>query len=152
MRKRCIRRHWAHMDPIALAIAGATVASQVDMEKLRLRDLTAIDNFSTGRATLNDFRDVCDIVNLAETMAGMGIGPEVLPVCQAVEQTLLVLKDEFEVRGCMPIWPDETRTLRDLYEYHDLQRSSIDRSTYERAIAKTRNRIRSAHPGVKVLA
>jgi hypothetical protein len=33
--------------------------------------------------------------------------------------------------------------LRDVYEYHDLQRTSVSRSTYERMIAKTQNYLRS---------
>lgn len=40
--------------------------------------------------------------------------------------------------------------LRDVYEFHDLQRCSVGRSTYERAIQDTANRIRSAHPSLKV--
>ena len=40
--------------------------------------------------------------------------------------------------------------LRELAEWHDLQRRSIARSEYERFIVLTANRIRSSHPDVKV--
>jgi hypothetical protein len=152
MRKRCIRRHWARMDPIAMAIAGATTTTQADLDKLRLRELSAIQSFATGNATPADFRDLCDMLNLAETMAGMGIGAEALPSCQAMERFLLASKDAHDATGTLPMSEDGIAAMRDVYAYHDLQRSSVDRSTYERAIAKTRNRIRSAHPGVKALS
>ena len=44
----------------------------------------------------------------------------------------------------------ELQALRDGYQFHDLQRQSISRSRYERAIVTTANRIRSAHPSLKV--
>lgn len=150
-RKVCKRKHWAKVNPIELAIAGATITSEVDLDKLRLRELAALEQFAKHKAQPADFRDLCDMLNLAETMAGMGIGPEVLPVCERVQQSLLICKEEFELWGTMAFDAAEVKDARDLYEFHDLQRTSVDRSTYERAIAKTRNRIRSAHPEVRVL-
>ncbi len=32
-RKRCIRKHYAKVDPIALAISGATISSAADLDK-----------------------------------------------------------------------------------------------------------------------
>jgi hypothetical protein len=151
-RKRCVRKHWAKVDPIALAIAGATVTTEADLDKLRLRELSAIDAFATGTAQPAQFRDLCDMLNLAETMADMGIGPEALETCHRLQVALLIAKDEFEIDGAMSFGAKTLQWARDLYEYHDLQRTSVDRSTYERAITATRNRIRSAHPSVKVLA
>jgi hypothetical protein len=151
-RKRCIRRHYALMNPIGLAIAGATISSEQDLDLLRMRELSAVDTFSKGAATPQDFRDVCDMLNLAETMGQSGIGPEALPVCAAVQAELLAAKARYESTGRMGLTGPGLRALRQLYDLHDQQRTAVDRSTYERAIAKTRNKIRSAHPGVKVLA
>ena len=46
----------------------------------------------------------------------------------------------------------ELQAVRNSYEFHDLQRQSVSRSQYEQAIEKTANRIRSAHPDLKVYA
>lgn len=151
-RKVCRRRHYALVSPIDLAISGATITTEADLDKLRMRELTAIDNFATGKATPDDFRDVADMLNLAQTMGETGIGPEVLPVCTELEAALLLSKTGHDVTGRLDASPAVIALMRDLYEFHDLQRSSVDRSAYERAISQTRNRIRSAHPGVKVLA
>jgi len=40
------------------------------------------------------------------------------------------------------------QAMRDLFEYHDLQRSSISRGEYERHIQSAINAIRSKAPGV----
>lgn len=151
MRKMCKRKHYAKVDPIALAIAGATIASAEDLDKLRLRELSAIESFRAGTGTPADFRDIADMLNLAQTMGEMGIGPEVLPVCEAVESQLLRAKEQHDAQGRMTLTAAGLKAMRDLYEYHDIQRTAVDRSTYERAIQKTRNRIRSAHPDVKEL-
>lgn len=150
-RKRCIRKHWAKVDPIALAIAGATMTSEADLDQLRFRELAALEAFAKGVATPHDFRDLCDMLNLAETMGEMGIGPEVLPVCNLAEAGMLEAKERYETSGRLMFSGLALKAMRDVYEFHDLQRTAVDRSTYERAIAKTRNRIRSAHPSVKVL-
>jgi hypothetical protein len=42
------------------------------------------------------------------------------------------------------------QAIRDLIEYHQLQRTSISRGEYERYIRKTADRIRSKHPSLKV--
>jgi hypothetical protein len=150
-RKRCIRKVWPKVNTIALAISGASITTEADLDKLRLRELSAIESFSKGCATPFDFRDLCDMVNLAQTMGEMGIGPEVLPECEELEKWLLLAKDFYDRQGRMGFGGNAMRAARCVYEMHDLQRQSVDRSTYERAITRTRNRIRSAHPSVKVL-
>lgn len=150
-RKVCIRKHYAKVDPIALAIAGATISSAENLDKLRLRELSAIESFRAGTGTPSDFRDIADMLNLAQTMGEMGIGPEVLGTCRTVELVLLYCKEQWDAEKRMQINGIELSLLRDLYDYHDTQRLSVDRSTYEKAIARTRNRIRSARPDVKEL-
>jgi hypothetical protein len=151
MRKRCVRKVWMKTNPIDLAIAGATRTSESDLDKLRLRELSAIEAFAKGVATPSDFRDLADCLNLAETMSGMGIGPEVAAACEEAQFALLDAKDRYEARGRLVFSGSGLQAMRDLYAWHDLQRTSVDRSTYEKAITLTRNRIRSSHPSVKVL-
>jgi hypothetical protein len=152
MRKRCTRRHYALVNPVQLAISGASITPESHLDRIRMRELTAIDNFATGKATPNDFRDLADMLNLAQTMGEQGIGPEVLPVCELAEGVLLDLKGQWDATGSMHAQPFDLTVFRDIYAYHDLQRTSVDRSAYERAIERTRNKIRSAHPEVKVLS
>lgn len=152
MRKSCKRKHWLPVNPIELAITGATITPDALLDNLRLRELAAIEMFSRGVATPAEFRDICDLLNVAETMGRMGIGPEVLPVCESVQRQLIVMKDQFDQVGRMTLRAEGLKAMRDLFGFHDLQRTAVDRSTYERAIKRTGDRIRSAHPSVKELA
>jgi hypothetical protein len=150
-RKRCNRKHWALVDPIAHAIVGASIPSESRLDKLRIKELSAIEAFSKGQAGPSDFRDICDLLNVAQGMGEQGIGPEVLPVCDEVECALLRVKTQYEQTNSMTLRSCELKAMRDLFEYHDLQRKSVDLSTYERSIQRVANKIRSAHPSVKVL-
>ena len=51
--------------------------------------------------------------------------------------------------GRMGLSGPAIQAMRDLAEYHDLQRTSISRGEYEKWIVKTRNRIVSLHPSLK---
>ncbi|NDZ11502.1 hypothetical protein C7T35_01345 [Variovorax sp. WS11] len=80
----------------------------------------------------------------------MGVGPEALPAAEQVEEALGEANARFLATGRLGTTGQGLKAMRDLFEFHDLQRQSVDRSTYFRAIKKTADRIRSAHPSVKV--
>lgn len=151
MRKHCRRRHYALVNPISLAIAGASMTAEADLDKLRMRELSAIACFAKGAATPSDFRDVCDMLNLCETMAEQGIGPEARAAVDAAQTALLAAKERHDTHGRLAIDGPGLMALRELYSWHDAQRTAIDRSTYERAIQRATNKIRSASPSVRVL-
>jgi hypothetical protein len=74
-------------------------------------------------------------------MGKSGIGPEVLPYCDAVQKALLEAADRYQKTGKMGLSGVGITKIKDLWEYHDLQRTSIARSEYERMIQKTANYI-----------
>ena len=150
-RKRCVRKHWALVDPIAHAIVGASIASEARLDRLRIKELSAIEAFSKGKATPGDFRDICDLLNVTETLGEMGIGPEALEWCEKVQNALLRVKDQYEKHGCMTLRAEELMAMRELYAYQDAQRTSIGLSVYEQAIQKTVNKIKGKAPNVRVL-
>ena len=144
MRKKCKRRVWStDINPIAHAIAGASIADKQSLDKLRLHELTAIDNMVHGRGTVEDWRWLADIMNIAETMGANGIGPEVLPHCQIAQEALYEAAKRYETTKRMGLSGLGIKAIKDVWEYHDLQRTSIARSEYERMIQKTANYIKS---------
>lgn len=151
MRKTTRRKHWGLVNPISHAIAGAGITDTPSLDKLRLRELAAIEAFRTGRATRQEWMDIADMLNISETLSRDGIGPEALESCEQAQQALADAHARyFGKQGSLTLTGQELQSLRSAYEYHDLQRQSIARAEYERAIRKTANRLRSAHPNVRV--
>lgn len=151
-RKKCRRKVWALIDPIAHAIAGAAITDTASLDKLRMLELSAIEAFAKGHATREDWRALADMLNICETMARDGIGPEALPSCMLAQIALGEAQSRYKDGRPLLFKGPELNAVRDAFAYHDLQRSSISRSQYEQAIAKTANRIRSSHPSLKVYA
>ena len=150
-RKHTRRKVYALTNPITLAIAGAAVTDTASLDRLRMLELTALESFRMGRATKSDWKALADVLNIAQTMAESGIGQEVLGVCARAQEALSETHDRFKRTGRLGFSGPELQALRELLEYHDLQRTSVSRSQYERSIKRTADRIRSAAPEVRVL-
>ena len=144
MKKRCKRKVWSTaINPIVHAISGASVADKESLDKLRMHELGAIDAMTKGKGTVEDWRWLADVMNIAETMGNHGIGPEVLPHCQMAQEALYEAAKRYEKTGKMGLSGLGIKAIKDVWEYHDLQRTSIARSEYERMIQKTANYIKA---------
>lgn len=150
-RKVCRRKHYALVDPITCALQGAGIAQPSLLDKLRLVELSAIESFAKGQATPADWRAVADFANIAETMSKEGVGPEALAAVQAVDTALCEAHARYTKTGRLGMTGPQLQALRDLYAWHDAQRTAIARSEYERFIQKTADRIKGAHPDLKVM-
>ena len=108
-----------------------------------MRELAAIEAMSKGMGTTVEWQELADMMNICEVMASNGIGPEALPHCQQAQEALEESARRYEKTKRMGLSGIGLTAIREVYEYHDLQRSSVPRSVYEQMIVKTRNRIRS---------
>jgi hypothetical protein len=144
MKKRCKRKVWSTaINPILHAISGASIADKESLDKLRLCELSAIDAMTKGMGTTEDWRWLADIINIAETMGKSGIGPEVLPYCQEAQIAMLESAKRYQETKKMGLSGTGIKAIKDVWEFHDLQRTSIPRSEYEKMITKTANHIKS---------
>lgn len=143
MRKRCKRKIWNKVDPIEFAITGAAITAEDKLDRLRMGELSAIESMVKGNATTADWRILVDMLNVAETMSTNGIGIEVLEVCQIVQKEMEAAAHRYEKTRKMGLTGTGIRYIKELYALHDLQRTSISRSEFERMIDKTINYIRS---------
>ena len=152
--KKPFRSKWSRdANILARVVTGVLPTPEGLLERQRMVELQAIEAFAKGYATPDDFRVCADMLNVAETMAFNGIGrDEVTPVCETCQEQPIAAKDRHDQGKTLGLSAMGLKVLRDLAEYHDLQRTSVDWATYERMIVKTANRIRSAHPDVKELA
>lgn len=134
MRKRTVRKVWALINPITHAIDGAVITPEKELDRLRLRELANIDAFRFGHATLQDWMELVSMMHIAEAMAKGGVGVEVLSVCMQAQDHLVESAARFQRTGKMGATGPALQCWQDLYEYHDLQRTSVARSEYERYI------------------
>ena len=150
MKKQCKRKHWSTaINPIQHAIEGASLTPDSILDKLRARELAAVEAFRTGDATLQEWADLTSMLNLCETMAKGGIGPEALEACKRAEIALIEAGIRFQASRRMATNGPGLQAFRDLYQLHDLQRQCVSRGEYEKWINKTQQRIKSKAPGVR---
>lgn len=153
MRKHCKRKVWnTAINPIQHAIDGAAITPDSLLNQLRARELAAIEAFRTGSATVQEWSDITGMLNICETMARNGIGPEALDACAKAEQELIAAGKRYESTRRMATSGPGLQAFRDVYQYHDLQRQSVSRGEYDRWIRKTALRVRSKAPEVRDMA
>jgi flavin-binding protein dodecin len=142
-RKRCKRKIYGKVNTIEFAITGAAITAEDKLDQLRMSELSAIESMVKGNGTTGDWKVLVDMMNIAETMSSSGIGVEVLEVCQVVQKEMEAAAKRYEITKKMGLSGTGIRYIKELYALHDLQRTSISRSEYERMIEKTINYIRS---------
>lgn len=150
MKKFCRRKVWPLIDPISHAMQGAAITPDNLLDQLRIKEMAALEAFTSGQAGVADWKAIADLLNIAETIASQGIGIEVLEVCDKVQAGLDEARERHNKTRRMGLSGPAIQAIRDLMEYHQLQRTSISRAEYERYIRLTGNRIRSKHPSLKV--
>ena len=148
MRKKCRRKVYQLVNPIQYALEGAAIVEDNLILELRIKELNAIDSMTKGTGTVNDWLILNEMMNLSEVMSKSGIGKEVLDVCNKAQQELMLAAKRFEKTGKMGLTGQGIQIMRDLYQYHDLQRKSISRAEYEKAIQKTINLIKGKSKNV----
>jgi hypothetical protein len=151
LRKQCRRKIYPLVDPIAHAIAGAAITTDDCLDQLKAKEAAAIEAMRLGNATVYTWQELVDMNNICQVMARNGIGPEALVDCMIAEIELKHAAKRFEATGRMLLTGPGLRAIQDVSEWHQLQRTSISRSQYERMIDKTRNKIRSRSKDVTVI-
>jgi hypothetical protein len=149
MRKRCNRKVRQLVNPIQWAIDGVSLPSPQQIADLRVRELSSLEALRNGTGTLEDVKDLTDVMNLCETLASMGIGPEAMPAVEKAHGAFLAIKRRIDKWGKVQVMPEELEALAEVQAYLDLQRQSVDRATILKATTLCFNRIRGAHPSVK---
>jgi hypothetical protein len=139
------RTVWKKVDPIKHAMEGAAITPQKLLDQLALKEYEALDMFTRGQATLQEWSDLANVNNITQTLATMYVGIEALPDCHKAEEALKEAAARFQRTGKMGLTGPGIQAIREVLKYHDAQRSAIARSKYERAIQLTAARIKSGY-------
>jgi len=152
MRKQTRRKIWdTSLCPVTHALAGASITDKESLDILRKRENGSMESFRNGTATKADWNNINTVAMLAESMADAGIGPEVMVHVKIAEMHLLDAQERFMRLGKMGSTALGLQSFQDILEYHDLQRTSVARSVYEKHIKRITDMVRSRSPKIKFL-
>lgn len=139
------------MCPVTHAMVGAAITDKESLDILRKKEDGSMAAFRNGAATKHDWNNINAVVSLAESMADAGIGPEVMVHAKIAEMHLLDAQDRFKRLGKMGSTALGLLSFQDIIEYHELQRTSVARSVYERHIKRVTDMVRSRSSKIKFL-
>jgi len=144
MRKKCKRKVYP-LNPniVAAVIESVGFIPNQDFDRLRIMALGSVEALATGAGTVADLRCLSDNLNISETMADSGVGPEALEACAAAQAAVLSIMKRYGKWKKIETTPAELQAFREMLAYLDAQRTSISRGEYEKFIVKTWARIRS---------
>jgi hypothetical protein len=139
------------MCPVTHAMAGASITDKESLDILRKRENGSMDAFRNGTANKMDWNNINAVVRLAESMADAGVGPEVMVHVKIAEMHLLDAQERFVRLGKMGSTALGLQSFQDILEYHDLQRTSVARSVYEKHIKRVTDMVKSKSPKINFL-
>jgi len=144
-RKICKRKHYVTngFNAVQHAIDGALVVDQKSLNALLLRDLSSLESIMMGQGTKQEWYDLTATLNLCETMARRGIGPEALHDCLLAQKALKKVALQYQNDKAMIFSKTELKAIRNMIDYHNLQRQCISRSEYEKFIQIVLNRVKN---------
>jgi hypothetical protein len=131
------------------ALENIDRAMPFPVAKLAIKECkAALEAITKGMGTIQDWHTLTEVLNLSETMARGGVGPEVLPVCEKAQTALFKAAERYNSTMRVVLDGEGIKAVRELIEYADLQQSSISRSEFERYIQKTRDYLKSKNNNV----
>jgi len=152
MRKQTRRKIWdTTINPITHAIVGASITDDESLEILRKKENGSMEAFRNGAAKPSDWNNINAVVQLAESMAAANIGPEVMVHVKIAEMHLIDAHDRYKRIGKMGSTGPGLQSFQDIIEYHELQRTAVSRSVYEKHIKRVTDMIKSKSSKIKFL-
>ncbi len=133
------------------AMVGASITDEESLEFLRKKERGSLAAFKSGTAVPHDWNNINAVVQLAESMADANIGPEVMVHVKIAEMHLIDAHDRYKRIGKMGSTGPGLQSFQDIIEYHELQRTSVARSVYEKHIKRVTDMIRSKSSKIRFL-
>ena len=155
MSRRARRRQAGHvaMNAVEIAINRARKLSTEDVVRQHRITTHALDEFSRGNNCPLHWNSLADAANMAETLAGMGLGSgadadRVISDAQHAQHALHDVHQRHTQRGTWTLYADEIDALRWLVTLHcTVQLSACSYGEFCDAYERTHNRMQQALAG-----
>lgn len=132
---------------MAATRAARLSAADVHLQMAIIR--RALAEFSTGQRCLDHWRSLADTANMAETLAGMGLGsgPEADRAIHAAQAALHQVHQRHTQRGTWALRAAELEALHWLVQLHEVQLTACSYGELDAALRRTAHRIAQARSG-----
>lgn len=121
------------------AIAGSFTFPHATQAEITLPVYDAFKIMQQGIATRDDWNMVCSGANLAEALAGLQIGPNLLPAIYAGLDALDKVARRMLKGGTSTMRADEMAAIREMIEMYRIQVSLCTQAEFGRAIKKVKD-------------
>lgn len=123
MRKRCVRKHYHAVNPVALAIERVSPA---EVTAIVANMWTAFESLQFGRAQRQDWDVLAKANNHGLVFSrDQGVGPEHQDLFEACHDHLLSIAARYRRTGKLGANAQELNALREMCQVHDLQLQSV---------------------------
>ncbi len=154
MRSRRQKRQWvADCNAMSRVLVGVSRINAADVQRQHIAMQTALDGLLSGHDGLDCWRSLADACNMAETLAGMGLGSgdDARQVIADAQEALAYVMQERKARSTWALRADERDELRDrlqwLISVHLEQLRACSYAEFERAYRTTAERVQQARAG-----
>jgi hypothetical protein len=143
MRKRCRRKHWNLLNPVALVAENNSPVPEAN--NLILGMWEALNALQFGDGGKAHWDKLAEVYNHGRILAKeFGLGPEHLDAFRQGQAALLALADRAVRGGKFTLFAQELAAIRDMCQVHDLQLQSVTVKQLAHAAARVHELKRSA--------
>lgn len=139
--KRYVQREQL-VDPVSWAVAGAHKLPTATVAATMAAITPALKLLKQGRATRNDWNVVCQAVNVAEALAGLQVGHNLLSEIKAGEAALLAVALRM-IEGRATCYAIELAAIDEALFVYEAQLKVCTQSDIGKAIARVKELFRS---------
>ncbi|PUA17285.1 hypothetical protein [Glaciimonas sp. PCH181] len=142
-RNKSYKPRRVQLDPVSWAIAGSHKIPLKLQAELREPLADALALLRQGVAKRDDWNQLSNALNLAEALAGLQIGPNLVPAIAAGERSLEAVALRMQKTGHSTLWAVELADITEALEMYRIQVSLCSQAEYSRAV----RRVKDMHRG-----
>jgi hypothetical protein len=131
------------LDPVSWAIAGAHLFPTETIAATFKPIEDAILLLKQGRATREDWNVPCQALNIAEALAAMGIGPNLLPEIASGQSALVSIAQRMIGTGKATCYGAELAAIDEALTMYRVQMKVCTQGEFSRALARVKELHRS---------
>lgn len=134
-------------DPISLAINRVAVHTLAEQMAFAAPSVQAFDALRRGAGNREAWESVADALNVAEELAGLGIGSNLADEIDVAQVDMAQLMRRVKATGCWTLYAQELRTIDYGLELFRLQLGLCSTGEHLEALARVKRRTAAALSG-----